>query len=146
MGLLKAIARRNKLRAPMQLLEAADVTGATGVANDFRGKSQTRTVTVLSEDVWSQVCEQLGGNIPWTTRRANFLVQGIGLPKVSGGIIQVGVVHLQVTGEVDPCSRMEEQCPGLKDLLSPDWRGGVACFVVKEGTVAIGDAVSIHSS
>lgn len=45
--------------------------------------------------------------------------------------------------EVDPCSRMEEQVEGLKAALTQDWRGGVACTVLKGGMVRLGDDVTV---
>jgi len=146
MGRLAAIARRDASRAPMQLLETAQVSAKTGVAADFRGKSRTRKVTLLSARVWEQICAELGIALPWTTRRANFLVADIDLPQRAGDIIEVGTVALKVTKEVAPCSRMEEQWPGLKEALIEDWRGGVACVVLQEGTVKVGDEVRIPSA
>lgn len=146
MGRLAAIARRDESRAPMQTLETAEVSETTGVANDFRGKSRTRKVTLLSARVWAEVCKELGNELPWTTRRSNFLVEDIDLPRRAGDIIHVGEVQLQVTKEVNPCFRMDEQCPGLKDRLTPDWRGGVACIVLSGGNVTVGDAVSIATA
>ncbi len=144
MGKLVGIARRETTRAPMDILETAAVSQVAGVANDFRGKSRDRTVTLLSAETWQAVCEELNVTIPWTTRRSNFLIEGVELPKQAGGIIYVGAVKLQVTGEVDPCNRMEEQCAGLKNALLPAWRGGVGCVVLEEGEVSLGDTVSIE--
>jgi MOSC domain-containing protein YiiM len=141
MGRLIGIARRDRKRAEMQTLQQAEITHVSGVARDFRGKPGDRQVTVISADAWRQACAELGRNIPWTTRRANLLVEGVELPKTTGGEIRIGAVRLQVTGETDPCSRMEEQCEGLKAALQPDWRGGVCCRVLQEGSVTIGDAV-----
>ena len=143
MGRLVGIARRDNKRAEMQTLQQAEITLVSGVARDFRGRPGDRQVTVISADVWRQVCTELGRTIPWTTRRANLLVEGIELPRSIGGEIRIGSVRLQVTGETDPCSRMEEQCQGLKAALQPDWRGGVCCRVLQEGPVTIGDAVTL---
>ena len=143
MGRLAAIARRDKSRSPMQLLEIAEVSEETGVADDFRGKSRSRKVTLLSARVWAEVCKELGVEIPWTTRRSNLLVDDIDLPQRAGDIIEVGNVRLMVNKEVDPCPRMDEQCPGLTNALMPDWRGGVGCSVLEAGTVRIGDEVRI---
>ena len=143
MGRLVGIARRDKKRAPMQLLDKAEISTESGVAHDFRGKPGDRQVTVISAEVWRQVCKELGSEIPWTTRRANLLVEGLELPKQAGGEIRIGGVILRVMGETDPCSRMEEQCTGLKAALQPDWRGGVFCRVLESGAVSIGDAVSL---
>ena len=107
----------------METLETAEVTANSGVANDFRGKSKKRPVTLLSAEVWQQVCDELNVDIPWTTRRSNLLVAGVTMPQRPGDIIQVGDVRLQVMQEVDPCFRMDEQCAGLKAALAPQWRG-----------------------
>ena len=143
MGRLTGIARRDTKRAPMETLEQAEVSDQTGVAQDSRGKPGNRTVTVVSARDWREVCAELGQEIPWTTRRANLLVDDIDLPKSAGQIIEVGDVRLKVTMEVDPCSRMDEQVEGLTNALKPDWRGGVGCSVLQGGSISIGDAVTI---
>jgi len=140
---LAAIARREKSRSPMQLIEIARVSDKTGVANDFRGKSRRRKVTVLSARAWAEACRELGADIPWTTRRANLLVEDIDLPQQAGDIIEVGEVRLQVNQEVNPCARMDEQVPGLTAALMPDWRGGVGCNVLQGGTIRVGDEVNV---
>lgn len=141
MGRLAGIARRAKKRAPMELLDKADISSATGVARDFRGKPGNRQVTLLSARDWRAACAELGQDVAWTTRRSNLLVEDFDLPKEQGRIIEIGKVRLRTTMEVDPCSRMDEQVEGLRKALQPDWRGGVACEVLQGGTVSIGDPV-----
>ncbi len=143
MGRLIGIARREQKRAEMEILEDAEIREQTGVAEDFRSRPGKRQVTVISAEAWAATCEDLGQQIPWTTRRANLLVEDIQLPHRTGDVIEIGGVRLLVTMEVDPCSRMEEQYDGLKAALTPDWRGGVACTVLKGGSVRLGDDVSI---
>ena len=143
MGRLIGIARREQKRADMEILEDAEVSEHTGVAEDFRGKPGNRQVTVVSAEAWAATCEDLGQQIPWTTRRANLLVEDVQLPRRTGDVIEVGSVRLLITMEVDPCSRMEEQYDGLKAALTPDWRGGVACTVLQGGSVRLGDDVSV---
>ena len=143
MGRLAGIARREEKLAPMETLQQAEISDQTGVAKDFRGKPGNRTVTVISSRAWREVCAELGQDIPWTTRRANLLVDDIDLPRSAGQIIEIGEVRLEVTMEVDPCFRMEEQVEGLKAALAPDWRGGVGCSVLQNGSVSIGDTVTI---
>ena len=143
MGRLAGIARRDEKRAAMQTLQQADVSDQTGVAQDSRGKPGERTVTVISASAWRDVCAELGQDIPWTTRRANLLVDDIDLPKSAGSVIEVGEVRLQVMVEVNPCSRMDEQVAGLTAALTPAWRGGVGCTVLQGGSIAIGDPVTV---
>ena len=143
MGRLTGIARRDEKRAPMGTLERATVSDHTGVAEDFRGKPGKRTVTVISARAWREVCDELGQEIPWTTRRANLLVDDVDLPRSIGPVIEVGAVRLKVAMEVDPCSRMDEQIAGLTAALKPDWRGGVGCTVLQGGAISIGDPVTV---
>jgi MOSC domain-containing protein YiiM len=143
MGRLVGIARRDEKRAPMETLEQADVSDQTGVARDSRGKPGERTVTVISARAWREVCTELGEEIPWTTRRANLLVDDIDLPRSDGPVIEVGKVRLKVMTEVNPCSRMDEQVAGLTAALTPEWRGGVGCTVLQGGSISIGDPVTI---
>ena len=143
MGRLVGIARRDKKRAAMDILEDAEISEQTGVAKDFRGRPGKRQVTVISAEAWSAACQDLGQEIPWTTRRANLLVEAVQLPQRTGDVIEIGGVRLLVTMEVDPCSRMEEQYEGLRAALIPEWRGGVACTVLKGGLVRLGDDVSV---
>ena len=145
MGVLVGIARRKKKRAPMETLERAEISTGTGVAGDSRGKPGKRQVTVLSAAAWRDACAELGKDVPWTTRRANLLVEGIELEKKEGAVLRIGGVELRVTGELDPCSRMDEQQPGLTRALQPNWRGGVTCAVLKGGFVAVGDTVAVDA-
>jgi MOSC domain-containing protein YiiM len=144
MGKLTGIARREEKRAPMETLERAEISAVTGVANDWRGKPGRRQVTVLSASAWRDACRDLGAEVSWTTRRANLLVEGIELPDTTGGVLRIGGVRLLITGEIDPCSRMDEQVPGLTQALVPEWRGGVSCTVLEGGTVALGDDVTLQ--
>lgn len=146
MGTLAGIARREKKRAPMETLESAPISTVTGVAEDFRGKPGKRQVTVISAAAWRKACGDLGRDVPWTARRANLLVEEIDLPNTVGAILHIGSVRLLVTGELDPCSRMDEQCQGLTKALMPDWRGGVSCTVLQGGAVALGDDVILQSA
>lgn len=145
-GKLTGIARRETTRAPMEVLETVRISRDAGLANDFRGRSRKRQVTLISAGAWGDVCAEIGEDLPWTARRANLLVDGIDLPRVTGDIIRIGDVSLRVELETDPCSRMDEQYAGLKQALSKDWRGGVCCTVQRGGEVSIGDAVSVRSA
>lgn len=144
MARLAGIARREKKRAPMETLERADIMLESGVAGDFRGRPGKRQVTLLALSAWQAACDDVGEDIPWTTRRSNLLIEGVELPQASGCIVIIGEVKLKTTIEVDPCSRMDEQVPGLTRALQPNWRGGVACEVITGGSVKVGDTVSIQ--
>jgi MOSC domain-containing protein YiiM len=143
MGKLLGIARKASKRAPMEEIDAAQVSEAAGLEGDYRGKPGHRQVTVLAREAWQAVCGELGEALPWTLRRANLLVEGVHLPQRPGDRLRVGGLLLEVTGECDPCTRMDEQRDGLTEALRPDWRGGVTCQVVEGGAIAIGDIAEL---
>lgn len=144
-GSLLGIATRTKSRAAMDEHSSIEITVDRGAGEDFRGKPNARQITVLSVEDWEAAETALGTEIPWTTRRANLLVSGLSLAETTGATIRIGdSVELLITGETDPCARMDQQVPGLKNALAPNWRGGVCCKVQSAGTISIGDPVSIR--
>ena len=145
-GKLLSIARKAKSHAQMEELERCRVTRAGGVDGDYRGRLEShrdRQVTVLSADAWQAACDELAASLPWTTRRANLLVQGVELPRQSGRRLTVGGLELEVTMETEPCSRMDQQHQGLTQALKPDWRGGVCCRVLNDAEISVGDLVAV---
>jgi MOSC domain-containing protein YiiM len=145
MGELVAIARKGQSRAPMEVMGSVLVTQEDGIAGDHCGRRpKNRQVTVMSADVWDVVCAELGAEIAWTTRRANLLVRGVELPKRAGVKLSIGALELEVGMETAPCERMDEQHQGLTAALQPDWRGGVACRVLNDAEIRIGDPVAVE--
>jgi MOSC domain-containing protein YiiM len=66
-------------------------------------------------------------------------------PKHIGQFIGIGEdLVLEITGEIEPCERMNEVFPGLKDVLAIHMRCGVTCRVIVPGSISIWDAVAIH--
>ncbi|MCY4011788.1 MAG: MOSC domain-containing protein [Gammaproteobacteria bacterium] len=127
----------------MELLEETTIAVETGVDGDARGQLRGRQVTVLCQESWDAACRDLGREVPWTTRRANILIEGLDLANSSGKTLAIGGATLAITGETDPCERMDEQAHGLTAALAPDWRGGVTCRVIQAGGVKVGDSVEL---
>ena len=132
----------------MELLESAMVSVETGIGSDSRGvvrvgSKGNRQVTVLAKETWDLACDEVGASPAWTARRANLLVEGLALPTVAGARLRIGSVELLVTGETEPCSRMDDVAAGLRAALTPDWRGGVTCRVLSGGEIAIGDTMTM---
>lgn len=150
-GRLISIARRAANHAPMEEQQEAEVTLEHGVARDSRGKqrrnaSNDRQVTLLSSEAWQAVCAELGAELPWTLRRANLLVSGLDLKEAQGARLRIGALELEITEEVDPCARMDAQHQGLTAALAPQWRGGVACRILAEGLIRVGDTVEMAAA
>lgn len=130
----------------MQLLDSVQVRVEDGLEGDFRGSHPRRQVTVLALEAWHAVCAEVGAQLPWQTRRANLLVEGLLLQETRGQRLSIGDLELEITGETDPCYRMDEAMAGLKKALIPDWRGGVLCKVITPGRIEIGDSTVLHPS
>ena len=134
----------------MELLDSAMVSVEAGVGSDSRGviragSKGNRQVTVLAKESWDLACRKVGANPPWTARRANLLAEGLSLPTNAGGRLRIGTVELLITGETEPCSRMDAVAPGLRAALTPDWLGGVTCRVIHGGEIAIGDIMTMDA-
>ncbi len=147
-GKLLGIARKGKPHAEMETLDSVEIGVEFGLKGDWRGPSVDgplfgRQVSVMSIEDWNATCGDAGGDLPWTVRRANLLVEGLALKETAGARIRIGDVVLRVHQETDPCSRMDAQHQGLTDALMPDWRGGVCCLVESGGSIALNDAVEM---
>lgn len=140
---LLGIAIKPKPREPMHTLTTVELSTAAGLTGDCRGKPGPRQVTLLSQAAWRAACAELHVDLPWTTRRANLLVDALPLIETSGARLVIGQAVLEITGETDPCGRMEKAQPGLFAALSRDWRGGVCCRVLRGGPLALGMDVEL---
>lgn len=143
MAKLLGIAVKQQRKGPLSTHDEAQITVHHGVVGDWRGKPGKRQVTLMSLADWQAACGELGVELPWQTRRANLLVDELPLYQSSGARITIGDVVLEVTGETDPCERMEQAQPGLFDALARRWRGGVTCRVLANGIVRLGMEVEI---
>lgn len=138
-GRVLAMARRVVRKGPLLLLEEAEISTGRGVEGDLRGKPGTRQVTVLSASAWQAACALLGADLPWVVRRANLLVDGLDLRRTGGRVLCLGSsIELLVTGELEPCARMDAAAKGLRLALSDDWRGGLTCRVLRGGLLSPG--------
>lgn len=142
-GYLIALARHAKPRAPIEELTSTFVTTESGVEGDCHGQPGPAQVTVMSEAGWRAATKEMGVELPWTMRRANLLVGGVDLLNSTGRHLRIGEVVLEITGENEPCFVMDRQYRGLRKALAPEWRAGVACRVIRGGTIKVRDEVTL---
>jgi len=140
---LIGIARCDKPRAAMETMDSATVSVTAGVVGDIRGTIEDRQVTLIFREDWEAACAALGRDLPWVTRRANLFVDGLKDFKRVGARLKVGSALLEVTEENPPCRLMDILAEGLRVALQPDWRAGVACRVLQDGEIALGDPVAV---
>lgn len=144
MASLIGIAFKTEKRGQMITVEQAEVTQAKGVENDIFGRPGKRQITVMSIQQWQLACDEIGKTLPWFTRRANLLVDAISFSSQDvGKQLIIGELILEITGETDPCKKMEMAYPGLEQALMPDWRGGVTCRVITGSNIKIDDNVEL---
>lgn len=150
-GRLRGIARHDRPHGPIETMTRVAVTVAAGIEGDYRGWIKPggkgrRQVTVMARADWDAAIADAGApTLDWSVRRANLLVDDIALPHDIGvRIAFAGGVLLEITGETEPCSRMDAILPGLRAALTPGWRGGVTTRVLQGGTLAVGDEVRIE--
>ena len=143
MGQLLAIARAPVKRGTLDPLLEAQVGLEDGIEGDARGRRAGRQITVVFREGWEAACRDLGVELPWTARRANLFVEGVSVPREGRRLIIGGAV-LEVTQETQPCQVMDQARRGLRAALTPDWRGGVCCKVLKGGTIRVGDEVDVE--
>lgn len=144
MAQLLGIAIKPERKGAMCLHEEAVLDPQQGLHGDCRGKPGKRQLTLMSLSDWQVACDELGVTLPWQTRRANLLVDQLPLYQATGRRIRLGEALLEITGETDPCERMEQAQAGLFQALLPDWRGGVTCRVLNGGVIRVGMAVILE--
>lgn len=144
MANLMGIATHTQAKGEISTHDHIEVSTEHGLNNDYQGSRNKQTqVTLLSLKSWQQACAECGAELDWTTRRANLLVDDFEFtPSMIGEQIQVGDVLLQISCETDPCSLMDKLHPGLKHALTPNWRGGARCMVLRGGIIKLGDKIS----
>jgi len=139
-GELIGIAVKAHSKGIVTVMETAVCHPDSGIEGDYHSRG-ARQVTILFKADWEAACAELGVDLPWTTRRANLYVDGMTLPDQKGTHLHIGDAIFEVTGETKPCHIMEAAQAGLRDALTPEWRGGVTCRIVQGGLIQQGDVV-----
>jgi len=143
MGTVKAIYLRPEKHADPVSVDSATAVVGTGLEGDhFKKKNGLRQVTIMAQEDWDSVCKDLGADLDPLLRRANIITRNIIIKNTVGQILQISDVTIQIEGETKPCRIMDESHPGLKEALSPNWRGGVYGKVITSGIIKVGDKVS----
>lgn len=151
-GRLAGIARHDRPKGPMETIDRVTVTAAEGVHGDFRGglaatkPGRKRQVSLIEVDCVTAAMAEAGAVLDWSDCRRNLLVRDLHLPRVEGTRVRIGEgLLLEITGECEPCERMDALHEGLRAALTPDWRGGFLARVIEDGEIAVGDTIRIEA-
>lgn len=139
-GTLKAIWLKRARRGPMDAVAAATLTAARGIDGNAN-QGGKRQVTIIEEEVWTELMRRFASDLPPSARRANLMVRGLPLADSRGRILQAGAARIRILGETKPCERMDEALAGLKDAMWPGWRGGAFGEVLTGAEIRVGDPV-----
>ena len=141
-GKVVGIAVRTEKLGPMREMQQAEATLGGGITEDIEVKPH-RGITLLSREQWGETMRELGADLPWHTRRANVLVEGLRPSDLVGLTVRIGAVELHIHGETKPCALMDVYHDGLQEALAPDMRAGVHGQVICAGSFSVGDTVSV---
>ncbi|WP_443749407.1 MOSC domain-containing protein [Asticcacaulis solisilvae] len=143
-GVVEWIGVRPERRAPMRVMEAAELDPAQGVIGDrYAGKSGNRHVTLIGRADLAAIADFLGlDEVPPDLLRRNIVVSGVNLLALKEKRFRLGGALLEMTGECHPCSRMEEIF-GEGGYNAVRGHGGITARVLAGGTVGLGDALEV---
>ena len=124
----------------MDAVDRATLKAGRGLVGnaDQGGKRQ---VTLIEQEVWQSLMEQVGASLGPAARRANMLLSGIRLAESRGRILLIGNCRIRIYGETRPCERMDEAWSGLREAMKADLAGGAFGEVLDDGEIGVGDQV-----
>jgi MOSC domain-containing protein YiiM len=125
----------------VEAVERATVETNYGLQGDWRSRrNRSGQLTLIEAEVLTEVEHFFGAPIPPGASRRQVVVRGVNLNDLIGQRLRIGQVHAFVESPCDPCSRMEETIgAGAQNAL--EGRGGVRCFVLAGGELAVGDTI-----
>ncbi|MEM7705131.1 MAG: MOSC domain-containing protein [Pseudomonadota bacterium] len=137
---------RSARKAPLEARQVIELDPERGLLGDhYAGRSGKRHLTLISAEHLAAVAGFLGtGPLePGITRR-NVVVSGLNLLALKGQEFELGEALLAFTDLCHPCSRMEQVLgPGGYNAMRG--HGGICARVLRGGSVALGDELSVPS-
>jgi MOSC domain-containing protein YiiM len=141
-GTVEWIGVRPARRAPIAVVNAAELVAGKGVAGDRFGNARgARQVTLIAAESLAAIASHLGRDaVAPDDLRRNIVVRGLNLVALKGRRFRIGSAVLEASGECHPCSRIEEAL-GVGGYNAVRGLGGITARVVAAGTVRVGDPV-----
>lgn len=144
---VRGIAIKSRSGGPMLVRPRITLNKDIGLDGIITAKGY-RQVTLISIEKWNDVQRELGTALTWLKRRANFLTDGEGLQSLVGRTVRIGTAIVSILDELEPCSRIDREYPGLAKALLTDFRGGVFGRIEENGIVELGSSIEsvVYSS
>lgn len=143
-GRVEWIGVRPERHAPIDVRESVEADTRDGLAGDrYAGSSGKRHVTLIQWEHLAVVASALHRNsVDPALLRRNIAVSGINLLALKDKQFEIGGAVLEFTDLCHPCSFMEEAL-GEGGYNAMRGHGGITARVVRSGTLALGDRVSM---
>ena len=139
-GRLEAIWIKRAKRGVMDPASRATLVADRGITGNAN-QGGRRQVTIIEQETWHRLMQQMRADVDPSARRANLMVSGVRLVGTRGRILRVGACRIEIMGETKPCERMDEALPGLRDAMRPEWGGGAFGIILDDGDIHVGDSV-----
>ena len=126
-------------REPMDFREQVTAVTGLGLDGDRHASADTiRQVLLMDREVLDSFDLKPG------MVRENVTVSGLAIHQLSEGQrVRIGdEVVLEITGHCEPCGRMDEIRPGLRESL--DMQRGMLTRVLEGGTLKLGDPIQVE--
>jgi MOSC domain-containing protein YiiM len=123
---------------PVQEATAISDLGLEGDRHAIQGSP--RQVLVMDKETLDSL------NLPMGVIKENITIEGLDFSSITAGqVFFLGdEVTLEATGPCEPCTRMDEIRPGLRETL--DGRRGIITMVLNGGTLRVNDTVRVEPS
>lgn len=138
----------------MQAVMSVELVAEKGIAGNPRyfgrisrktGQPSRRQLSLMEREQIAEHAAVLGLNtIAPGAVRANVETEGIELVALVGQYVRIGTALIYLYEPRDPCSKMDEICQGLRELMVPQ-KQGVMAEVIESGTVTVGDKISVEN-
>ena len=139
-GVVQWLGLRPARREPMLVVSEVVLSPEAGLVGDRYNSrtNQARQVTIIQSEDLAAIASYLGmDTVPAALVRRNVVVSGINLLALKGQRIRLGTAVLEVTGECQPCSRMEEVL-GVGGYNAVRSHGGITARVLQAGAAKVG--------
>jgi len=146
-GVLEWIGLRHERRG--QLVEVNQVVAieGAGLEGDHRtakANGSARQVTIISREFIEQIMHFTGiAELHPGLLRRNLVVSGINLNALRHQRFEIGDALFEAGALCHPCSRMETAL-GKGGVAAMIGHGGLCCKILRGGTIALGDTVSVR--
>jgi MOSC domain-containing protein YiiM len=126
---------------PGKGLEGDRYFNHTGTYSDTPGSG--RDLTLIEIEQLEHISREFGVKITPGESRRNLMTQGISLNDLVDREFKVGEITVRGTRLCEPCAYLAEKIGQEGALKALVHRAGLRCDIVTEGTISVGDAVTV---